>query len=112
MGGFFEVTFNESYQGLLRCGGGTSQFVISQSGKVRPCELLPESYFDIGGIEVIQQAIHGKYLDNSIAYHANKFNEELLKHGKEIALFCGPLEHLLKGYVHDDTKAIEGNIHL
>ena len=52
------------------------------------------------------------YLDNSIAYHANKFNEELLKHGKEIAQFCGPLDHLLKGYVHDDTKAIEGNIHL
>lgn len=32
--------------------------------------------------------------------------------GKDTTPFCGPLEHLLKGYVHDDTKAIAGNIHL
>lgn len=95
----------KSYQGLLGCGGGTSQFVISQNGKVRPCELLPESYFDLGGIEVIQQAIHGKYLDNSISYRARKFNNELWNHGKDFAQFCEPFERLLKGHSNDDTEA-------
>ena len=96
---------NKSYQGLLGCGSGTSQFVISQNGKVRPCELLPESYFDLGGIEVIQQAIHGKYLDNSITYSAKRFNNELCKHGKDFTHFCEPFERLLKEYTNDDTKA-------
>lgn len=86
---------HKSYQGLLECGGGTSQFVISQSGRVRPCELLPESYFDLGGIEIIQKAIHGHYLGERIAHSAKEFGDELNKHKKDYSMFCGPLEKIL-----------------
>lgn len=96
------ATSIKSYQGLLGCGGGTSQFVISQNGKVRPCELLPESYFNLGGIEVIKRAIHGEYLNRSIVHHAKEFNNELQKHEKEFSQFCEPFDHLLKGDVNDN----------
>lgn len=45
----------------LDAGAGHHNLLFHRMEKVRPCELLPESYFDLGGIEVIQQAIHGKY---------------------------------------------------
>ena len=90
-----EVHPVKEYQGLLPCGSGTSHFVISQEGKVRPCELLPEKYFNLGGIEVIKRAIRGNFTNKSILKGATDFNEELNQYGQSCAQFCGPLEKLL-----------------
>lgn len=84
------------YQGLLSCGSGTIQFVVSQNGKVRPCELLPEEYFDLGGLEIIEDVIQGHFVGANIRNNALKYNIKLNKYSKDYAMFCGPLEHLIQ----------------
>lgn len=85
----------KTYQGLFKCGSGTSHFVISQGGKVRPCELLPEKYFNLGGLEVIQRAINGNFMNESIINASISFSNELNEQGKKCSQFCEPLEILL-----------------
>ena len=46
---------------LISCGAGSYTYVVSQEGKVRPCEFLPEDIFDMGDISIIYDFIKGDF---------------------------------------------------
>lgn len=49
--------FSKNLSEHLNCGFGTENIVISQSGKIRACQFLPEKYFDIGDISYLKRLI-------------------------------------------------------
>ena len=65
----------------LSCGCGSEYLVISQSGRVRACQMLPESFFSIGDLNTLDEHINGdfhiKELHNAIEryYNTNQFQK-------------------------------------
>ena len=60
---------------LLQCGSGYRNIVISQNGKIRPCEYLPEDIFCIDDIKSIESIINGDF-------HKDKLKECMFKYKK------------------------------
>ncbi len=63
------------YGGFLLCGCGTEHIVISPSGSIRPCEMLPEMPFSIkserGLLEHVQGDLHKQQLCDAIHEYCN-----------------------------------------
>ncbi len=52
---------NNVYRCSLKCGCGSEYLVVSQSGKVRPCQMLPERWFSINSENALWEHIHGDF---------------------------------------------------
>ena len=88
------------FDNLLPCGAGYTNFVISQSGLIRPCELLPEELFNMGSVDLFDDFIKGKYGDR-LKNSVNNFNFELSKQGVGLDSICTPLKILYEKFKND-----------
>lgn len=87
------------HDGCLNCGCGTEHLVISQDGKLRACQLLPEKEFNMGGLEQLKMYIEGDFqkekLRQSIIsfYQKEKFDEKNISP-------CNALRDYYSRYIH------------
>ena len=49
------------HRGSLRCGCGSEYIVISPSGQVRPCQMLPEQWFAVQSANALEEHISGNF---------------------------------------------------
>ena len=69
------------YRGSLQCGCGSEYIVVSEGGYIRPCQMLPESWFALGNIEALAEHIKGNFhlkgLSRAIQqyYKTNRFHD-------------------------------------
>ena len=49
------------YRGSLQCGCGSEYLVVSHVGEIRPCQMLPESWFSIKDRNALKEHIHGDF---------------------------------------------------
>lgn len=67
------------FNNFLACGSGSETFAISQKGNVRVCECLPETIFDMGGLDVLKAFIDGDIqfikLKNSVIQFCGCYEE-------------------------------------
>lgn len=84
---------DKKFQNMLPCGGGYLSYVISQDGKLRPCELLPEEYFNLGDYRMLEQYIDGHFFSdyNTIL---PLYNNVLCKQNINIEDICTPVKTL------------------
>lgn len=85
----------EVFNNMPPCGAGYLSYVISQNGRLRPCELLPESYFDLGDYMQLENYINGNFFTNYnqvfSTYNSNKKQEM-----NGIENICKPIMTLFK----------------
>lgn len=58
--------YDNVYKGSLCCGCGSEYIVISQSGEIRPCQMLPESFFSFKGHNTLKEHISGDFHVNEL----------------------------------------------
>ena len=49
------------YRGALQCGCGSQYLVVSPSGKIRPCQMLPEEWFSIQSPTALEEHVQGNF---------------------------------------------------
>lgn len=80
------------YDYMLPCGAGYMSYVISQNGRLRPCELLSEDFFDLGSYEKLTEYINGEFFteyDDMV----NKLHSHMCKHGVGLECVCNPIKN-------------------
>lgn len=91
------------YRGSLCCGCGSEYIVVSHTGEIRPCQMLPESWFSIKNKNALSEHIMGNFhlkeLKKSIKeyYSDNGFYESNLSPCHALELFAALEE---ERYVH------------
>lgn len=83
----------EKYDNMLPCGAGYMSYVISQNGRLRPCELLSEDYFDLGSYKKLSEYIDGNFFtqyDDMI----DKLQSHMCKYGVGVDCICTPIKTL------------------
>ncbi len=69
------------YRKALCCGCGSEYLIVSQDGEIRPCQMLPESWFSLKGENALLEHINGNFHINELRsatrryYKENKFDE-------------------------------------
>lgn len=58
------------YRESLQCGCGSEYLVISQNGEIRPCQMLPETWFSIKDKKAFEEHIKGNF-------HIDKLKESI-----------------------------------
>lgn len=65
--------YKNVYRNSLCCGCGSEYLVISQTGEIRPCQMLPESWFSIKNENAFIEHIHGNF-------HVEQLQESVRKY--------------------------------
>ena len=66
--------------------------VISEKGRIRPCELLDDNIFDFGNIDSIDKLIDGYFFDSELYNAIPKFENQIQKHNINLSDICPTLE--------------------
>lgn len=61
------------YRGSLQCGCGSEYLVVSHTGEIRPCQMLPESWFSIKNKNALSEHIGGDFHIKQLREAANKY---------------------------------------
>ena len=64
------------YNRCLKCGSGIDSLVLSQDGYFRPCPELPESVFNLGGLDYLIDFINGNFRGDQLYQCIKKFCNE------------------------------------
>lgn len=64
------------YNRCLKCGSGIDSLVLSQDGYFRPCLELPESVFNLGGLDYLIDFINGNFRGDQLYQCIKKFCNE------------------------------------
>lgn len=86
-----KAAFNECEE-CLDCGAGWFSLVISEKGRIRPCELLDDNIFDFGNIDSIDKLIDGYFFDSELYNAIPKFENQIQKHNINLSDICPTLE--------------------
>lgn len=84
------------YDYMLPCGAGYMSYVISQNGRLRPCELLSEDFFDLGSYEKLSEYINGEFFteyDDMV----DRLHSHMCKHGVGLECVCTPIKIFYEG---------------
>lgn len=82
------------YKDTFDCGCGSEYIVVSQEGKIRPCQMLSEKFFSYDkNLEALEEHINGDFHKAKLFECVNKFYEVKCK-DKELP--C----HALRSYVN------------
>ena len=65
-------------------------YVISQSGRLRPCELLSEDFFDLGSYEKLSDYVKGDFFTDYSGM-IDKLHSHMCKYGVGLECFCSPI---------------------
>ncbi len=81
------------YRGSFNCGNGSESLVISQAGKIRPCEYLPESIFSVDSPNALEEHINGNF-------HIDLLGKSIKNYLKESSCMkscqpCGAMEDFI-----------------
>lgn len=60
----------------LQCGCGSEYLVISQAGEIRPCQMLPESWFSLKNKDAFIEHINGNFHIEALRNSVHKFYED------------------------------------
>ena len=97
-------TSTEHCSERLTCGAGSKNIVVSENGNVRPCEFLPETYFNMGSICDFE-----KYIVNNKFETMDKNAFEYYKYLKErcvdAAYICAPLKRYLNFFANYEERS-------
>ena len=61
------------YRGSLNCGCGSEYIVVSHTGDIRPCQMLPESWFSLRNINALEEHILGNFHVSQLITSANNY---------------------------------------
>ncbi len=84
---------DKKYCDMLPCGAGYISYVISQHGRLRPCELLSEDFFDLGSYKTLSNYINGNFFtqyDDMV----NKLHSHMCKFDVSLECICTPIKTL------------------
>ncbi len=93
----------EEYNNMLPCGAGYMSYVISQSGRLRPCELLSEAYFDLGSYKKLSDYVKGEFFTDYSGM-IGKLHSHMCKYGVGLECFCSPIATFYERIKHSENK--------
>lgn len=64
------------YRGALHCGCGSEYLVVSQKGEIRPCQMLPESWFSIKNRHALEEHIEGNFHIKQLYDNVKKYYQD------------------------------------
>lgn len=74
--GSHEDVSDNVYRCTMECGCGSEYMVISQDGKLRPCQLLPEDYFSYKSAIALVEHIEGDFHLCELYENTHKYYED------------------------------------
>ena len=88
---------------MLPCGAGYMSYVISQRGRLRPCELLSEAYFDLGSYKKLSDYVKGEFFTDYSGM-IGKLHSHMCKYGVGLECFCSPIATFYERIKHSENK--------
>lgn len=92
-----KVAFEECSK-CLDCGAGWYSLVISEKGRVRPCELLDAKIFDYGDINAISSIINGYFFEKELCAAIPKFESYISENGVCLDDICPTLKRYKQNF--------------
>lgn len=83
------------YRDCFQCGCGSEYLVFSPSGKIRPCQMLPEEYFTIPSANAFEEHINGDFHISDL-YRATERYYAAQRFDQRDISPCEALEQFLK----------------
>ena len=65
------------YRGSFNCGCGSEYLVISPTGLVRPCQMLPCKWFDLFSFQDIKEFINGNFFGTELQERSMQYSQYL-----------------------------------
>ncbi len=88
------------YDKMPPCGAGYMSYVISQDGRIRPCELLPEDIFDLGNYTKLSEYIDGNFFSDYDKMLC-ELQSRVCKYGLGLDCICTPIKSLYERIARD-----------
>lgn len=73
--GSHEDVSNHVYRCAMNCGCGSEYLVVSQDGKLRPCQLLPEETFSYLSAHALEEHINGDFHVCELSENTRRYYE-------------------------------------
>lgn len=84
----------------LSCKSGVESLVISQSGEIRACQYLPEEFFNIGGLDVLEKQITGDFKCDEFCKCVKEYYDSTRSIGSDF-FPCNALEDYYRRFIEE-----------
>lgn len=83
------------FRNSLHCGCGSEYLVVSQAGEIRPCQMLPETWFSLKDKNTLVEHINGDFHIKQLCESVKKYYADNGFESMNISP-CYALEHFVK----------------